>query len=124
MTVGTRRIQAATGFDDTYKFGLGANIQLKEDWLLQLGAMVDTSALSSSDRTAALPIDRQIRGAVGLRHDLSPSCTLGLSFVYVDLGRGRVSTPNVRGDYSANDLFVVGLTLDFKKLWWSGRLTR
>jgi hypothetical protein len=45
--------------------------------------------------------------------------TVGLSFVYVDLGRGRVSTANVSGDYSANDIFFFGLTLDFKKLWWS-----
>jgi long-chain fatty acid transport protein len=124
VTVGTRRIQAATGFKDTYKFGLGANVQLKEGWLLQAGAMLDTSALSDSDRTVALPIDRQVRGAIGLRHDLSPNCTLGLSFVYVNLGSGRVRTANVSGDYSNNDLFVVGLTLDFKKLWWSGRFTR
>jgi long-chain fatty acid transport protein len=124
VTIGAQRVQAATGFKDTYKFGLGANVQLKESWLLQAGVMVDTSGLSSSDRTVALPIDRQIRGALGLRHDLSPDTTVGLSLVYIDLGRGRVSTSNVRGDYSANDLLVVGLTLDFKKLWWSGRLTR
>ena len=34
--------------------GVGANLLLRKGWLLQAGAMFDTSALSDSDRTTSI----------------------------------------------------------------------
>lgn len=118
-----RSINAATGFQDTFKFGAGANYRVNPEWLLQLGVMVDTSALNNHDRTTALPIDRQVRASVGFQHEYSDSLTLGGSFVYANLGQGEVNNTSVVGDYHRNDLFIVGMTLSFKTLPWAGRLS-
>ncbi len=105
------------------KVGVGANYLLAEDWLLQTGLMFDTSALKNKSRTTALPVDEQIRFAFGFQHDLNDALTLGASFVYVNLGGGEVRTASVRGDYQDNDLFLLGVTLAFKRLPWSGKLS-
>jgi long-chain fatty acid transport protein len=123
ITLGGLTIAASTGFDDTYKVGVGANYLLAEDWLLQTGLMFDTSALENKSRTTALPVDEQIRFAFGFQHDLNDAVTLGASFVYVNLGGGEVRTASVRGDYEDNDLFILGVTLAFKQLPWSGKLS-
>ena len=123
VTLGSRTLSPSTGFRDTYRVGIGATFELSDSWLLQTGLSYDTSALRNRDRTTALPVDRQTRAAFGLQHKLRPGVSLGLSFVYVNLGQGEVRTANVRGDYENNDVFIVGLTLAFEELWWSGRLT-
>jgi long-chain fatty acid transport protein len=115
--------QAATGFEDTYKFGVGANYQLDAKWLLQMGVMYDTSSFNNKNRTTAIPVDDQFRVAFGFQHDWSDSTKLGLSFVYLNLGQGEVRTGNVVGDYDRNHAFVVGMTFAFDQLPWSGRLT-
>jgi long-chain fatty acid transport protein len=116
-------IGATTGFRDTFKIGIGANFVATKDWLIQTGITFDTAGLKDSDRTTALPIDSQIRAAIGARYQWKPSTTLGFSFVYVNLGTGDVSNPTVSGDYDRNHVFVFGLTLDFNELWWAGRGT-
>jgi long-chain fatty acid transport protein len=123
VTLAGTTINASTGFMDTYKIGIGANYLLTDEWLLQTGLSYDTSGLKNTDRTTALPVDEQIRFAVGVQHDLNESLTLGLSFVYVNLGQGEVRNPTVRGDYDRNNLFVFGMTVAFKELPWSGKAT-
>jgi long-chain fatty acid transport protein len=121
LTLGPAQIAATTGFKDTYKIGIGANYLVAEDWLLQTGLMFDTSALDNSSRTTAIPVDQQIRFAFGFQHDLNDAVTLGASFVYVNLGDAKVRTASVGGDYEDNDLFLLGATLTFKRLPWSGK---
>jgi long-chain fatty acid transport protein len=114
--------KAPIGFDDTYKVLAGFHYRLNDAWLLQAGMGWDSSPLDSDDRTTALPIDEQWRGAVGFVHDLTETLDLGFNFVYVNLGDGRVRRPSgLRGDYDPNHVFVLGLTLSFEKLPWSGR---
>ncbi len=120
VTLPGRTITAATGFRDTYKVAVGATYLVSEGWLLQTGLAYDTSGLSNRDRTTALPIDEQIRFAVGAQHELSDSLTLGLSFVYANLGQGEIRNATVRGDYDRNDVFFIGMTLAFDRLPWSG----
>jgi long-chain fatty acid transport protein len=123
VTLGGTTVNASTGFKDTYKIALGANYRLTDEWLLQTGLSYDTSGLRNTDRTTALPIDEQIRFAIGAQHDLNESLTLGLSFVYVNLGQGEVRNATVRGDYDRNNIFVFGMTVAFKELPWSGKAT-
>jgi long-chain fatty acid transport protein len=113
----------ATGFRDTYKLGLGVTYRLTDDWLLQTGMSTDTSAVRNKDRIAALPVDRNIRAAVGAMHRVADGYDLGLNFVYINLGKGYVRTNNLRGHYQENHLFVLGFTIGANKLPWSGRAT-
>ena len=122
VTLASRKVDATTGFNDTYKIGVGANYKLSDRWLLQTGVMYDTSALKNKDRSTAIPVDEQVRFSLGAQHDLNDSLTLGMSFTYVNLGAGEVRDPTVAGDYKNNDLFIFGTTIAFKRLPWSGKL--
>jgi hypothetical protein len=46
-----------------------------------------------------------------------------MSIVHINLAQGEVRTAGVRGDYERNHAFVIGGTLAFSELPWSGKLT-
>ena len=106
-------------FKDTWKVGLGVHYRLSDAWLLQGGITYDTSPLSIHDRITAFPIDRQIRYAVGALYDKSENTRVGMSFVWADLGRSKVRSLFVKGDYEDNDIFFLTFSVNWKKLPWS-----
>ena len=102
-------------WNDTYHFSVGAHYKPVDDWLLQAGVTYDTSPVDAKDRTADMPIDRQIRLAVGAQHQLSETMTVGGSFEYIDFGSSRISDPNtLTGDYQTNRAFFFALNANFK----------
>jgi long-chain fatty acid transport protein len=110
-------------FRDTWYVAGGVHYHLNEAWTLQTGVRYDSSALKDRDRTAALPIDRQWMLGVGGRYDWSENLRIGLSFVWVDLGDAPLNTDRVKGKYRHYDLYLFGVSFDWKKLPWSGRAT-
>jgi long-chain fatty acid transport protein len=125
LPVSTARGSATvgTGWYDTYKLALGMAYDVSEKWMVQTGVSMDTSPVRNKDRIAALPVDRQIRGAVGTRYRLDNGIDLGLNFVYANLGKGYLRTVNVRGKYDENNLFIFGVTVGSNQLPWAGKLT-
>lgn len=102
-------------WNDTYHFSIGAHYKPVDDWLLQAGVTYDTSPVDAKDRTADMPIDRQIRFALGAQHQLSETMTVGGAVEYVDLGSARISDPNtLTGDYDKNRAFFFALNANFK----------
>ncbi len=110
-------------FKDTWKGSIGLHYRLTDKWLLQTGFTYDTSALDDKDRTTAFPIDRQTRVAVGALYDRSEDVRIGMSFEWLNLGKAKVSTASVKGEYETNDIFFFGLNITWKKLPWSGKGT-
>ncbi len=43
--------------------------------------------------------------------------------VWVDLGKARVNDAFVKGKYRDNELYIFGVSLQWKKLPWSGKAT-
>jgi long-chain fatty acid transport protein len=107
-------------FKDTWKGSIGMHYRLNKEWLLQTGFTYDTSALNDKDRTVALPVDRQTRLGFGAQYDWSDSLRIGMSFEWLNLGKNKVNTQFVKGDYSTNDIFFFGFNMNWKKLPWSG----
>jgi long-chain fatty acid transport protein len=108
---------------DTWYLGAGIEWDPCADWTVETGFRYDSSALDDSDRTTSFPIDRVFTLGVGTRWDWTENTELALNFVWTNLGEGRVNTPNVRGKYRSNDLYLFGVHVNFKKLPWAGRLT-
>ena len=54
-----------TGWDDTYKLSGGIRYRPSNPWLLRTGFAYDSSPVDAKDRTADMPVDRQLRYAVG-----------------------------------------------------------
>jgi long-subunit fatty acid transport protein len=64
-------------WDDTYHYSIGVHYNPTEQWLLQTGFTYDSSPVDSEDRTADMPIDRQLRYAVGAQYQISETITFG-----------------------------------------------
>ncbi len=110
-------------FRDTWYLGLGGYYQLNDKWTLQSGFRYDSSALKKRNRTTALPVDRIWTFGVGGLYDYSEKLKLGFGFQWLNLGSAAVNNTRVKGKYTSNDLFLFNVSLNWKKLPWSGRGT-
>ena len=97
------------GWEDVWHFAVGARYRPADKWLLQFGAAYDTSPVDDDDRTADLPMDRQIRIGTGVEYPWNDAMTIGASFVYVDLGDAEIETTLFSGEYDTNRLLFFGL---------------
>ena len=62
-----------------------------------------------------MPIDRQLRFALGAQHQLTESLALGGAVEYVDFGDARINDPTtLKGDYDTNRAVFLALTLNWK----------
>ena len=114
------------GFKDTWKLRGGVHYRINEQWLAQTGVSYDSSALNTSDRTAALPIDEQWRWGIGGVYRWSESTNVGFGFEYLNLGRGSTNSQGpmgvegLHGHYKDNQIFFFMVNLNFAKLPWDG----
>jgi long-chain fatty acid transport protein len=111
-------------FRDTWRIGGGIHYHVSPEWMLQAGYAYDSSALRGKDRTTGLPIDEQHRAGFGAVHQYSETLKLGVNFEWVNLGESKVRTPNVRGRYQRNDLFFLGLTMNWGTESWRSTFAR
>jgi long-chain fatty acid transport protein len=99
---------------DTYKLAGGIHYWPTKPWLLMTGFAWDSSAVDSKDRTADMPVDRQLRYAVGTEYRWSEHLKLGANFTYLDAGNAKIKSSNLKGDYKRNDLFFFALNASWK----------
>jgi long-chain fatty acid transport protein len=117
LLVSTQRGSAdiPTEWRDTYHFSAGVHYRPREDWLLQAGITYDTSPVSDANRTAYLPMDRQIRYAVGAQYQWSERVTVGGAFEYIDLGDAKIDDPTIlTGEYKENRIFMFAVNASYK----------
>jgi long-chain fatty acid transport protein len=96
-----------TEWKDTYHFSGGVHYRPTQDWRLQAGITYDTSPVSDGNRTAYLPMDRQIRYALGAEYQLNERVKVGGAFEFIDLGNARIDDPAIlTGEYKNNHIFM------------------
>ncbi|MDH3772144.1 MAG: hypothetical protein OET79_14320, partial [Nitrospirota bacterium] len=66
------------------------------------------------NRSAALPLDRQYRYALGTQYDVNERVNIGTSFVYADYGENQIDGDLLKGQYSDYDLFFFGLNVNYR----------
>jgi long-chain fatty acid transport protein len=105
-------------WEDTYNFAAGMHYRLSDPWLLQFGIAYDTSPVDAEDRTADMPIDRQIRYTIGTQFEKSEKLTIGCAFEYVDLGDAEINNSNpingLKGEYKNNDFLAFIINFNWK----------
>lgn len=101
-------------WDDTWHYAAGFQYAVDDSWDLTAGIAYDTNPVSASDRTADMPVDRQVRYNVGLRKAVSDSMTVGGYLNYTDLGSADISTPFWEGDYKSNYFYSFSAYLNWK----------
>ncbi len=105
-------------FDDTWYFGAGVHYRLNDRWLLTSGVSYDTNPSTSQFRTADMPLDRQVRFAVGGFYDYSENVELGGVFTYAWYGNAPISDSTLRGKFNRNQLFFFNFTFNWKRVPW------
>lgn len=116
-----RSFTSDLNYHDTYHVALGGQYRLAPQWLMSAGMAYDTSPIEhSSDRSPMLPLDRQIRYALGLQYDLNENMTLGCAYEFVDAGLGRVDKKggpfrgDLKGKYDTNYINLFNMNIVWK----------
>ena len=102
-------------WEDTYKLGAGIRYQPSNPWLLMTGFAWDSSPIDNSkDRTADMPMDRQLRYSVGTQYQWNERLNVGGNFTYVDLGKGKINNSHLKGEYKRQNLYFFFLNASYK----------
>ncbi|MEH6824794.1 MAG: outer membrane protein transport protein [Motiliproteus sp.] len=102
ISTDTFGLNIETGWEDTYHYAAGLDYRLNDDWLISTGIAYDTNPVSSQDRTAQLPVDRQLRYALGAQYRYGQQFSWGSQLVYADLGDAAIDAPLFAGHYKTN----------------------
>ena len=94
-------LEVDANFSDTWHYALGARYRLDPKWSVSTGIAYDSSPVSNSDRTIAMPLDRQYRYALGLQYQLRTDITVGAAYEYMDAGDAPVNQSGgpLRGNF-------------------------
>ena len=62
-----------------------------------------------------MPLDRQLRYAVGVQHQVTEHLRMGAQFEYADYGKGKIRDQNLLlGEYERNDLFFFAVNANYR----------
>jgi len=82
-TAGSQVARFDFEFKDTYRIGVGANYQMRNDFMLKLGVAYDKSPVTDQHRTATLPDNDRTWLAIGGKYRASKQLTLDFGYAYI-----------------------------------------
>lgn len=115
-----RTIEANLHFSDTCQIAIGQQFRFAEKWLWSAGFGYDSSSVSETNRSAVLPIDRQLRYATGIEYEINQRMTAGAAWEFADAGPAPLTNNRgplagtLQGHYSTNYLNFIALNLNWK----------
>lgn len=105
-------------WEDTYRIGAGVHIRVADPWLLRFGVNYDSSPTDAEDRTADLPVDKQLRIAAGVQNERSDRFSWGAQLLWADLGDAPIDSSGVLGDlvghYKSNSYIGIAANLQWR----------
>lgn len=107
-------------FDDTWSAGFGAHYQLSDPWKLMAGIHYDSSPVSDSKRTIDMPLDRQIRYALGAQYQYSNDMSVSFAYQLLDAGKAKVNQTGLtrqgtlNGDFESNIIHIFNISASWK----------
>jgi long-chain fatty acid transport protein len=111
---------ANLNYDDTWGFALGAQYAFAEGWLWSVGGGFETSPMSESQRSPALPLDQQYRIGTGIQYSINDNVTVGAAYQYLNGGNASLDRERgplagrIQGDYQSFDVHFVALNLNWR----------
>jgi long-chain fatty acid transport protein len=88
--------------------------------LWSVGGGFDTSPMSESERSPALPMDQQYRLGTGIQYSFNDNVTVGLAYQYFNGGDNNLDRQRgplagrIQGDYNSFDVHFVALNLSWR----------
>jgi len=79
----------------------------------------DTNPVDAEDRTADMPLDRQVRFSLGVRHEQSKNVSTGFIFEYIDFGSAKIKSSSLLagdliGEYDKNEAFLLVFNVNWR----------
>ncbi len=118
--INQRTVEANLHFSDTCQIAIGQQLRIGEKWLWSAGFAYDSSPVSTANRIATLPADRQLRYGTGIQYQINRDVTAGAAWELMDAGPAPFSNSRgpldgtLQGHYSTNFLNFVALNLVWK----------
>ncbi len=118
--INQRTVEANLHFSDTCQIAIGQQLRIGEKWLWSAGFAYDSSPVSTANRIATLPVDRQLRYGTGIQYQINRDVTAGAAWELMDAGPGPFSAQKgplagtLQGHYSTNFLNFVALNFVWK----------
>lgn len=102
------------GWEDTYHLAAGFQYHHTPALTFTAGIAYDDSPQHASRRTADLPLDEQLRIAVGFTRKIRDNFAVGAYLNYIDLGDARIENADFVGEYSSNALLQFSVNFNWK----------
>ena len=124
VSTNTAGATLARDWDDTYHYSVGADYRMDPRWTLRAGVAYDTSPTHKDIRTADMPIDRQIRYAIGADYVRDSGTRISASLVYADYGDSKIVSEKAlpvfgfSGKYKDNQILFA--TVSFNRPFGKG----
>ncbi|MGI9327889.1 MAG: OmpP1/FadL family transporter [Pseudomonadales bacterium] len=115
LTTESAGVVAKRNWDDTYHYAGGISYRLSDQWAVQGGVSYDTNPADKEFRTADLPVDRQVRYAIGGKYTRASGAEIAAHLVYADYGRSRIDSTGFAGDYKSNDIVFFSVSYNWGK---------
>ena len=115
-----RTVTANLHFSDTCHIAIGQELRIGEKWLWSAGFAYDSAPVSTANRLAVLPIDRQLRYGTGIQYQINHDVTAGFGWTAMDAGPGPFRADRgplagtLQGHFSTNWLNFVSLNVIWK----------
>ena len=109
-----RQFEIPRDFKDTWTVSGGVHWRTSPSWLLMAGAGYTSAAVADDKRTPDMPVDEQIRAALGVEYEFDPRWRVGFNYTYLWLGNNAVDdqatplTGRVVGNYDAK-AHIIGI---------------
>ena len=78
------------------------------------GIAYDSSPTEAKDRTPDMPIDRQVRYALGAQYKWNERVSVGGQFEYADYGSAKIDNSLLRGEYDKNAITFFAVNANWK----------
>jgi long-chain fatty acid transport protein len=107
-------------YNDTWHFAFGVQYRVTDPWLLSAGIAYDESPVDDDDRTPDLPLDRQIRYAVGAQYDWDDDISFGFAYEYLDAGDAKIDqfrgplAGRLEGEYDTNEIHFLAFNVSWR----------
>ncbi len=117
-----RTVEANLHFSDTCQIAIGQQLRIGEKWLWSAGFAYDSAPVSTANRLAVLPFDRQLRYGTGIQYQINHDVTAGFGWTAMGAGPGPFSADRgplagtLQGHFSTNWLNFVALNVIWKIL--------
>ena len=79
-------------FEDAWRFSLGANYRLNDQWMLRGGVAYDETPVIDVDRTPRLPDENRTWLAIGAQYKFSPQLVFDAGFSYIWISDASIDT--------------------------------